>query len=223
MGARYYDPVIGRFMGVDPVGFQENNVHSFNRYAYANNNPYKFVDRDGRSPVHVLAFAIGFGVDVAAQSYIKGFDKVIYTDAAISGLGAALTGGVGTVFMKQALQGSITVGTAVKNTAYVGAVAGGATSITQDLSKGDPVKPMNAALNAGFGAIGAAAGTRISGAYAKVLERLSANKDGIARHIGDTSRSANIGDITIPTSAGQELGKLGSDLGSSATSKNYEQ
>jgi RHS repeat-associated protein len=32
MGARYYNPVIGRFMGVDPVGFQENNVHSFNRY-----------------------------------------------------------------------------------------------------------------------------------------------------------------------------------------------
>jgi RHS repeat-associated protein len=50
MGARYYDPVIGRFMGIDPVGFQEDNVHSFNRYAYANNNPYKFVDRDGREP-----------------------------------------------------------------------------------------------------------------------------------------------------------------------------
>ena len=47
MGARYYNPVIGRFMGVDPVGFQENNIHSFNRYAYANNNPYKFVDPDG--------------------------------------------------------------------------------------------------------------------------------------------------------------------------------
>jgi RHS repeat-associated protein len=35
MGARYYDPQIGRFMGIDPVGFQEDNVHSFNRYAYA--------------------------------------------------------------------------------------------------------------------------------------------------------------------------------------------
>jgi RHS repeat-associated protein len=48
MGARYYDPVLGRFMGVDPVGYQEANIHSSNRYAYANNNPYKFVDRDGR-------------------------------------------------------------------------------------------------------------------------------------------------------------------------------
>jgi RHS repeat-associated protein len=55
MGARYYDPVIGRFMGVDPVGFQEANIHSFNRYAYGNNNPYKFVDRDGRHPLLAIA------------------------------------------------------------------------------------------------------------------------------------------------------------------------
>src|SRR5688572_12014918 len=37
MGARYYDPVVGRFVSTDPVLFDEKNVHSFNRYAYANN------------------------------------------------------------------------------------------------------------------------------------------------------------------------------------------
>ena len=46
MQARYYDPVIGRFYSNDPVGF--TNVHTFNRYAYANNNPYKYTDPDGR-------------------------------------------------------------------------------------------------------------------------------------------------------------------------------
>lgn len=51
MGARYYDPVLGRFMGVDPVGVDPNNLHSFNRYAYTNNNPYKFVDPDGREAI----------------------------------------------------------------------------------------------------------------------------------------------------------------------------
>ncbi len=46
-GARYYDPAVGRFMGVDPVGFQEDSLHSFNRYAYGNNNPVRYLDPDG--------------------------------------------------------------------------------------------------------------------------------------------------------------------------------
>jgi RHS repeat-associated protein len=54
MGARYYDPVVGRFVSTDPAGFDERNLHSFNRYAYANNNPYKYLDPDGKSPAHVL-------------------------------------------------------------------------------------------------------------------------------------------------------------------------
>jgi uncharacterized protein RhaS with RHS repeats len=45
MQARYYDPVIGRFYSNDPIGFRD--IHSFNRYAYANNNPFSFVDPDG--------------------------------------------------------------------------------------------------------------------------------------------------------------------------------
>jgi RHS repeat-associated protein len=48
-GARYYDPSIGRFMGVDPLGFDEKNVHSFNRFAFANNNPYKYHDPTGKA------------------------------------------------------------------------------------------------------------------------------------------------------------------------------
>ncbi|NRB26040.1 RHS repeat-associated core domain-containing protein, partial [Shewanella sp.] len=47
MQARYYDPLIGRFYSNDPIGFT-GNPHSFNRYSYANNNPYKYIDPDGR-------------------------------------------------------------------------------------------------------------------------------------------------------------------------------
>ena len=54
MGARYYDPALGRFLSVDSVGFNEQNVHSFNRYAYANNNPYRFRDPSGNSPEDFL-------------------------------------------------------------------------------------------------------------------------------------------------------------------------
>jgi len=61
MGARYYDPVIGRFMGVDPKGVDPENIYSFNRYAYANNNPYKYVDPDGHSPIDVAFLVYDLG------------------------------------------------------------------------------------------------------------------------------------------------------------------
>ncbi len=52
MQARYYDPVIGRFYSNDPVDAmghiaRGNPVHGFNRFAYANNNPYKYIDPTG--------------------------------------------------------------------------------------------------------------------------------------------------------------------------------
>ena len=50
-GARWYNSRMGRFTAIDPVGFVEDNPQSFNRYAYANNNPYKFVDPDGNLPI----------------------------------------------------------------------------------------------------------------------------------------------------------------------------
>jgi len=48
MQQRYYDPLIGRFLSVDPVTAYSSPGANFNRYWYANNNPYKFVDPDGR-------------------------------------------------------------------------------------------------------------------------------------------------------------------------------
>jgi RHS repeat-associated protein len=41
-GARYYDPTLGRFLSIDPVGPNPESLHSINRYAYGNNNPYKY-------------------------------------------------------------------------------------------------------------------------------------------------------------------------------------
>ncbi|WP_226470068.1 RHS repeat-associated core domain-containing protein, partial [Luteimonas panaciterrae] len=48
MQQRYYDPNIGRFLSTDPVTAYEKPGQNFNRYWYANNNPYKFTDPDGR-------------------------------------------------------------------------------------------------------------------------------------------------------------------------------
>lgn len=40
-----------RWLSVDPVKANANNGQSFNRYWYANNNPYKYTDPDGRVAV----------------------------------------------------------------------------------------------------------------------------------------------------------------------------
>lgn len=53
MQARYYDPVIGRFYSNDPIGALEhmqsgNGTQGFNRFAYANNNPFKYIHPNGR-------------------------------------------------------------------------------------------------------------------------------------------------------------------------------
>ena len=65
MGARWYDPVVGRFLGVDPKGVSLSNYNSFNRYEYANNNPYKFVDPNGKASIDANLFIAGatIGID----------------------------------------------------------------------------------------------------------------------------------------------------------------
>jgi hypothetical protein len=45
-------------MGVDPKNFSPGNLHSFNRYGYGNNNPYKYVDPDGRATVASAALFV---------------------------------------------------------------------------------------------------------------------------------------------------------------------
>jgi len=107
MQARYYDPVIGRFYSNDPVGYTgANPVMSFNRYMYANNNPYKYVDPDGRfiftaiavaavayaaydgyqdgGATGALAEASGYNDAVSSYNSIKSGD---YSGAAISAAG----------------------------------------------------------------------------------------------------------------------------------------
>ena len=95
MQARYYDPLIGRFYSNDPVGVlghigRGNPTHGFNRYTYANNNPYKYVDPDGE--FGVVGFAIGFAADAIAQYATTG--EVDVKQSLISGAVGAVTGGL---------------------------------------------------------------------------------------------------------------------------------
>jgi RHS repeat-associated protein len=70
MQQRYYDPVAGRFLSIDPVTADADTGGSFQRYAYANNNPYKYTDPDGRNPLllaPIVGALIGGGINAAMQ------------------------------------------------------------------------------------------------------------------------------------------------------------
>jgi len=114
-GARYYDPLVGRFMGMDPQHFDETNLHSFNRYAYGNNNPYKFKDPDGNSPLSVLlieaakytgaGFALGIAADAISQAAAFGqvdWSMAATSNAAIAGGATGLLSGLGIGAVKSA-------------------------------------------------------------------------------------------------------------------------
>ncbi|TKR31119.1 RHS repeat-associated core domain-containing protein [Luteimonas gilva] len=67
MQQRYYDPTIGRFLSMDPVTADANTGGNFNRYWYANNNPYRFTDPDGRE-TREMAYERGSGGKLPVKS-----------------------------------------------------------------------------------------------------------------------------------------------------------
>lgn len=58
-GARWYDPKVGRFLSPDSVRFQTGGAVHFNRYAYAANSPYRYVDPDGNESREAAWAALG--------------------------------------------------------------------------------------------------------------------------------------------------------------------
>jgi uncharacterized protein RhaS with RHS repeats len=104
---RYYDPVAGRLLSTDPVLTDANTAASFNRYTYASNNPYRYIDPDGRSPIDVAFLAwdlgklgaalyTGVGVGQAAADVAMSVAGVVSpvpgTGQALKGLAAAENG-----------------------------------------------------------------------------------------------------------------------------------
>lgn len=86
MQQRYYEPLAGRFLSVDPVVVDTNSGGSFNRYAYAQNNPYRFTDPDGRSPLDVAFLLIDAAKFVGAVYTGQGIKEAAF-DLGASALG----------------------------------------------------------------------------------------------------------------------------------------
>lgn len=67
MGARFYDPSLGRFVSADSIVPDARRSLAYNRYAYAYNNPTTMVDRTGHSPEAVILVAALVGLVSSIQ------------------------------------------------------------------------------------------------------------------------------------------------------------
>lgn len=105
-GARYYDPTIGRFMAVDPAPFSEKNTHSFNRYAYGNNNPYRYIDPDGRCAMSVTGSAAGAQAALDDCMAGRGEFGADFLDYALIGMDIAVPVGGGAKLGGRLLEGA---------------------------------------------------------------------------------------------------------------------
>jgi len=86
---RYYDPQLGVFMSPDPMAVDTTSAFNFNRYAYANNSPYKFTDPDGRYAEAVLEVA---SVSVGLASFVNNASSGNYWAASADAVGIAIDG-----------------------------------------------------------------------------------------------------------------------------------
>ncbi|MBL8340702.1 MAG: hypothetical protein JNL30_04470, partial [Rubrivivax sp.] len=107
MQQRYYEPLVGRFLSVDPVNTDLQTGSGFNRYAYANNSPYRYTDPTGRWPFRLrgddptgidlrLAGSRGVGDMGSPESNRQGLSNTLGDRAgvyALAGLMAATTFG----------------------------------------------------------------------------------------------------------------------------------
>jgi uncharacterized protein RhaS with RHS repeats len=163
MQQRYYDPQIGRFLSVDPVTANSGTGANFNRYWYANNNPYKFTDPDGRlghvAIGGIVGGLIGGGIELYKQSRTGDYNTknlLIETGkgAAVGALTAALPGSTSLTFGSSGAKAVVSVGNAV--------AVGGAGEVGAQVAKGESIDTGKAAVAGLANATGLVAGQAIA-------------------------------------------------------------
>lgn len=87
MQQRYYDPIAGRFLSVDPIVTDAATGKLFGRYTYVDNNPYAKIDPDGRESFSLEA-VLGFGLGITI-----GYNRSTTELAITVNAGAGVSGG----------------------------------------------------------------------------------------------------------------------------------
>jgi len=211
MDARYYDPLIGRFYSNDPVGamghiVRSNPIHGFNRYTYANNNPYKYTDPDGK--FGLIGALIGAVVETGAQLISSGgdFSKLDYSDIAVAGAVGFVTGGIGGRLATSAVKGTMAASEAVALTASVGGMASGLGAEVGGQLNGKPITGTQVVTSMVGGALGAGLGAKVATGFANTLQK---GFGALNSQVANTTKSAMIGNrVATGTSSVQRVGEI---------------
>lgn len=174
MQQRYYDPMIPRFLSVDPVTAYDNgDMRFFNRYAYAFNNPYKFTDPDGRCP-NCITGGIGAGVGLLVGLGMEGYKQFKAGEfnrraLAVEGVKGAAVGGLIGLTGGAAAASGMTLSAQAVTTGGVALGVGAGAHAVGEVAKGNPAPSAGESLAVGAAtAAGAVAGTAVSPVTSKL-------------------------------------------------------
>ena len=139
MGARLYDPVVGRFLSPDPHVQIPGFSQVLNRYTYCMNNPLVHVDENGETPLLVIGAAalIGGTANLGWKAIHGQIDD--WGDAISAfGIGAAAGGfGAAAGFVAAPIAGAGFLGGFVEG-AFSGVVSSSILSVGNSQAFGDP-------------------------------------------------------------------------------------
>lgn len=173
MQARYYDAEVGRFLSVDPVATDGNSGNHFNRYWYADDNPTKFTDPDGRC-ANLCTAAVGVGVGALVGLAVEGYSQVKagkFDGRSLlveTGKGAVVGGLIGLTGGAVAASG-MTLGAQAATTGTVAFGVGTGAHTVGEVAKGNAAPSVSDSMKVGAAtAVGAIAGTAISPVTSKL-------------------------------------------------------
>jgi RHS repeat-associated protein len=192
MQQRYYDPLIGRFLSPDPVKTDPNSGYSFNRYNYANNNPYRFTDPDGRWVEDVF---IGIpSIVLGAKSAYDNTRAGNYVSAVIDVVGVVVDG---VAIATPVVPGGVGIGIKASRALDNAGDAGGAAKTVGDLHLPGDVPDAHAVVRGGIGDA-PATGTTYSGSHgADVAEAGRGVPNGQLRTTTAAEIRANGGSVNV--------------------------
>ena len=173
-------------------------VHGFNRYAYVNNNPYKYTDPNGEFVHLAIGFAIGFVAEVGSQA-LQG-KELNFTKATLSGVAGAVTGGISAL-----AKTTLSVGGKVVATGMEKALAGTMVTGTGAVSAAG-ASAVNDSLT------GTSSGKIVDNAVEAAIESIIPNGKVLGKVAGDTFRASG-----KQVGANESITKVVSEVASSTT------